>query len=226
MLAGKPLAMPGAVSMPDDGVPEPPATLAARAVGDEWLGHGVSWPDWLVGARGVAGATREPRDGPKPVEAHSIATLYRELRKGREDAKDEPGASDLYYGEMEMRRAAPAPRGEGPATVLRWLGEHLLLSTYWLTAGYGQRASRALICLLVTVLLFGTLFWLFGFQRQPEFMRALLFSAASTSSLFKITELKGNPLTYGGEWLQLSIRIIGPLFFGLTLLALRSRVKR
>jgi hypothetical protein len=32
-----------------------------------------------------------------------IAGLYRALRKGREDARDEPGAADFYYGEMEMR---------------------------------------------------------------------------------------------------------------------------
>jgi Pentapeptide repeats (9 copies) len=34
----------------------------------------------------------------------ALALLYRALRKGRENAKDEPGAADFYYGEMEMRR--------------------------------------------------------------------------------------------------------------------------
>ena len=38
--------------------------------------------------------------------AGQIAGLYRALRKGREDTKDKPGAADLYYGEMEMRRHA------------------------------------------------------------------------------------------------------------------------
>ena len=38
------------------------------------------------------------------VEPARLAAVYRELRKGREDAKDEPGAADFYYGEMEMRR--------------------------------------------------------------------------------------------------------------------------
>jgi hypothetical protein len=33
-----------------------------------------------------------------------VAPLYRALRKAQEDAKDEPGAADFYYGEMEMRR--------------------------------------------------------------------------------------------------------------------------
>lgn len=31
--------------------------------------------------------------------------LYRAPRKGRGDIKDEPGAADFYYREMEMRRA-------------------------------------------------------------------------------------------------------------------------
>jgi hypothetical protein len=36
-------------------------------------------------------------------EAARIQAVYRDLRKGREDAKDEPGAADFYYGEMEKR---------------------------------------------------------------------------------------------------------------------------
>jgi ribosomal protein L7/L12 len=61
-------------------------------------GHGPSWyegevraPDWLPQAS-------------KPPEPEQIAGIYRALRKGREDNKDEPGAADFYYGEMEMRR--------------------------------------------------------------------------------------------------------------------------
>ncbi|MEV5463763.1 pentapeptide repeat-containing protein, partial [Streptomyces cellulosae] len=33
-----------------------------------------------------------------------LAPVYRALRKAFEDAKNEPGAADFYYGEMEMRR--------------------------------------------------------------------------------------------------------------------------
>ena len=40
------------------------------------------------------------------MQARELSQLYRALRKGREDAKDEPGAADFYYGEMEMRRHA------------------------------------------------------------------------------------------------------------------------
>jgi hypothetical protein len=45
------------------------------------------------------------------LDPRQIAGLYRALRKGREDIKDEPGAADFYSGEMEMRRRAQRPRG-------------------------------------------------------------------------------------------------------------------
>ena len=37
-------------------------------------------------------------------EARYISGLYRQLRRIREQARNEPGAADFYYGEMEMRR--------------------------------------------------------------------------------------------------------------------------
>ncbi len=65
-----------------------------------------------------------------------LAVMYRQVRAVLEDARNEPGAADLYYGEMEMRRAA-ARRDAG------W-GERWLLGGYWLVSGYGLRASRSL----------------------------------------------------------------------------------
>src|SRR6266478_2196467 len=43
-----------------------------------------------------------PADLEKPMalDPGAISGLYRALRKSREDAKDEPGAADFYYGEM------------------------------------------------------------------------------------------------------------------------------
>ena len=62
------------------------------------------WPGWL--------------DDPQPgvLNSGQIAGLYRALRKGREDAKDEPGAADFYYGEMEMRRHVGRTSG-GPGGI-------------------------------------------------------------------------------------------------------------
>lgn len=162
-----------------------------------------------------------------PPEPDEIAGLYRGLRKGREDAKDEPGAADFYYGEMEMRRLAKPSAHTRGGRRLHALAEQGVLTGYWLGAGYGQRASRALLGLLVTTIVFGFLLWWLGFAHRPTLTRAILFSAESTSSLFRVTELpKQNSLTYAGETLQLALRLIGPLFFGLTILALRGRVKR
>jgi hypothetical protein len=36
-------------------------------------------------------------DKPEVLSPGAVAVLYRALRKGREDIKDEPGAADFYY---------------------------------------------------------------------------------------------------------------------------------
>jgi hypothetical protein len=45
---------------------------------------------------------------PERLDADHVAVLYRALRKAQEDSKNEPGAADFYYGEMEMRRLSKA----------------------------------------------------------------------------------------------------------------------
>ena len=170
-------------------------------------------------------------DRSAPLAPEQIATIYRALRKGREDRKDEPGAADFYYGEMEMRRQGPF-RHEGKSrpgdSAVRPTprSERLILWLYWLVSGYGLRASRALIALGVTVVVFAFLFDWWGFRPDRGFGRTLLFSIESTSSLFRVPETEGFALTAGGEVLQVVLRLLGPLFFGLALLSLRGRVKR
>jgi hypothetical protein len=79
-------------------------------------------------------ATRQPWGVDNAVDAVAICV------KGREDSKDEPGAADFYYGEMEMRRhSTGTPPSRRPIVSIIWL--------YWLVSGYGLRASRALIAL-------------------------------------------------------------------------------
>jgi uncharacterized protein YjbI with pentapeptide repeats len=157
---------------------------------------------------------RVPR--PRVLEPSEIAAIYRELRKGREDASDAPGAADFYYGEMEMRRHdSAAPRSE-----------HLLLWLYWATAGYGLRGMRSIAALFTTIFVFACLFWWFGFSPRPPFTRAVLFSAESTSSLFRVPDTPNFVLTEPGEALQIGLRLLGPLFFALALLSLRGRVRR
>ncbi|MDN3460808.1 pentapeptide repeat-containing protein [Rhodococcus sp. APC 3903] len=78
------------------------------------------------------------------VDALDIATIYRDLRRGLESNKNEPGAADFYYGEMEMRRRSKYTP----------LAERGLLWLYWAVSGYGLRALRAFI--MVGVVIFGT----------------------------------------------------------------------
>ncbi len=205
-------------------------------------------PEWLREEGGVGYDSRSLRRVPirktPPITPEAVAPLYRALRKSREDAKDEPGAADFYYGEMEMRRLAGRRRDrpdreEAGAAGLAHVPpsssvpERAVLWLYWAVSGYGLRASRALACLLVTIAVFGMALWLIGINCSPEGSpckaspgRGLLLSAESSSGLFRAPDAKRYVLNDEGEVLQLAIRLLGPLFFGLGLLALRGRVKR
>ncbi|KOV84712.1 pentapeptide repeat-containing protein [Nocardia sp. NRRL S-836] len=102
-----------------------------------------------AGGRKLWLAAGLPPTHPSPVavqvpDGPHLASLYRSLRKALEDAKNEPGAGDFYYGEMEVRRLISP----------LWSTDGLLLTLYWALSGYGQRASRALTAL---ALLLGTL---------------------------------------------------------------------
>ena len=173
--------------------------------GVAWDGGTTRAPDWLEG-----------RDGDQPLGPGQIAALYRALRKAREDNKDQAGATHLYYGEMEMRRLRAVSRGEVDA----------VLTSYWLISGYGISARRALVTLFVVVVGFSLALWRWGFAPTPEYLRALLYSIESTSSLFRVPNASGLEITYAGEFMQIALRILGPLLIGLALLALRARVKR
>lgn len=165
-----------------------------------------------------------PSEGqPKPLSPGAIAGLYRALRKGREDAKDEPDAADFYYGEMEMRRHDY--QGTGDANRWRGRATRFVLTAYWLVSGYGLRAWRSLVALTVVTALFAIAFHLVGFIRPPEpasYWTSLLYAFRSTVSL---TDSQVT-LTAWGSFFQALLRITGPVLLGLTLLALRNRVKR
>jgi len=170
------------------------------------------WPDWV-------------EDRPEELEPGQIAGLYRALRKGREDNKDEPGAADYYYGEMEMRRHTRRGAGSSGNGLSRGLAEHVLLTAYWLVSGYGLRAWRALAWLAVTLVIFAVLFHFFGFRPsgQPDsYWQSLLYTFRTTLSL-PDREFR---LTAWGKLFQAMLRITGPVLLGLAALAFRGRVKR
>jgi hypothetical protein len=131
------------------------------------------------------------------------------LRKGREDNKDEPGAADFYYGEMEMRRHAKRSearrerRREHRSTGAAAAVEYVILSVYWLVAGYGLRAWRALAALAVIIGLVGVGFSRFGFQHpRSSQVASWLYALQATMSLEgKAHQLSGQ-LTLPGELLR------------------------
>jgi uncharacterized protein YjbI with pentapeptide repeats len=174
---------------------------------------------------------------------HQIAAIYRSLREGREMHKDEPGAADFYYGEMEMRRlstyAEDEPLRAKPPyrapSLAAWTGydntrriplaEKSVLWVYWLVSGYGLRASRALVALAITIAVGAGLLSLFGFDsgQEPE-SGALLFAVESSLTLLRAPDTR--PLTDAGEAVAIALRLLGPLFFALALLSLRGRIRR
>jgi hypothetical protein len=189
------------------------------------------------------------------MDPGQIAGLYRALRKGREDTKDEPGAADFYYGEMEMRRHAQRPAGTDTDSRrgASWgRVERSILTAYWLVSGYGLRAWRALATLAAVVLLAGVVFAFWGFAPLDEpTIRPVAVDAHGApiyanqpvqrpagldelphgvrfSAQAATALLRGpdQPLTALGEWLYMALRLLGPVLLGLAILALRGRVKR
>jgi hypothetical protein len=184
--------------------------------------------------------------------AADIAGIYRDLRKGLEDAKNEPEAADFYYGEMEMRRLAGRGRGDGsprspaePSVV-----ERVLLYGYWGVSGYGLRAWRAATILTVLVVGAALLFSYLGLAVQtpperiasinpvngtvvydhpkpeaPGFWSALNFSAREAISLLQAHNTSVN--TQGaGTLTDFVLRLAGPVLLAFIVLALRGRTKR
>jgi len=159
---------------------------------------------------------RRVRSIARRAQARELATIYRALRKGREEAKDEPGAADFYYGEMEMRRHAAR----------RLSVERAVLTLYWLVSGYTLRAWRAVAALAMVLTLAS---WLLvnhnglAHPRAMTFWGALRYSGRTAIGLLP----KDQPiLTPWGDVLQIAVRIFVPVLLGLAVLSIRGRVKR
>lgn len=129
------------------------------------------WARLRAGRRMIGEEVRFRNGDPAPDPA-AIAGTYRSLRKALEDSKDEPGAADFYYGEMEMRRlAAPIESSE------RWL-----LTLYWAASGYGLRASRAVMALLAVVVIAGGIFSSSAVVDKPPVQTSAAVSAGPSAS--------------------------------------------
>jgi len=198
--------------------------------------------DWRSGRRRFSWQPRRHPSVPA-LEPERILTTYRQLRKAQEDAKNEPGAADFYYGEMEMRRHASTTAA----------AEKLILTLYWAVSGYGLRATRALWALLITLALSTVAFATAGFASsqtvrylpvppsrpglaaayqqvtvagpRPGWLSAFFYSLHSSTSLLSGAQ-PALPLTNAGEAVQIALKLLGPVFAGLAILAVRNRIKR
>ena len=163
------------------------------------------------------------------LDPGQIAGLYRALRKGREDSKDEPGAADFYYGEMEMRRRA-RPGGTLPVVspapgLPRGRVERGILTAYWLVSGYGLRAWRAVAWLAVVTALLAVAFHLVGFAVPPRPVSYSWTSLPVRVPRYLVPDPQpGLRRPHGASCCKAPLT--GPVLLGLALLALRGRVKR
>jgi hypothetical protein len=150
---------------------EPPRVQTQGSSEHHWRHHHGA-TDWYPENTRLPGwpELQQPAP-PHPVE---VAELYRALRKGREDSKDEPGAADFYYGETELRRHArrlDARQARKDSAFGRWIAsatEHAILTVYWLVSGYALRAWRALATLSIVVLVAAGIFALWGFAPSDQ----------------------------------------------------------
>jgi uncharacterized protein YjbI with pentapeptide repeats len=173
---------------------------------------------WRIGAvrAGQERARRRQAARMRQQQAREVANLYRALRKAREDVKDEPGAADFYYGEMELRRHAAPP----------FSVERAVLTLYWLVAGYALRAWRAFAALTMILVLAA---WLLAYHHglaAPQVMSfwgALRYSGRTAIGLLP----RDQPaLTPWGDVVQIAVRVVVPVLLGLAVLSIRGRVKR
>ena len=182
-----------------------------------WLGQRTPYPALAAKQRDWYPPISRPPDWLTTEELppdDELINLYRSLRKAREDGKDEPGAADFYYGEMELRRLADHTP---------W-AERFILTTYWLVSGYGLRGLRALIALATVILGVATLLYHVGFKGvspSSNWWDSVLYATKATLSLPGTEQLTG-----WGEVIRIVLRLTGPVLLGLALLSVRNRVKR
>ncbi len=203
---------------------------------------------WRAARSTTADGWMPAPEGVEVLEPSALAPVYRQLRKAFEDGKNEPGAADFYYGEMEMRRHAPeTPRSE------QWL-----LRLYWAMSGYGLRASRSLGWLLLTMSATVLVMMLWGLPKddpQPKSIGTLggqhttmttdtrdpvnpdgpyreRLSADRFEKSLRVVinsvafRPSGQNLTVTGTYAEMASRLGEPVLLGLAALAVRGRVKR
>jgi len=196
-----------------------------RYIADEWAWREANPSKlrpfrWRLPGVRIGNEHARPIKGQRPLvwlpslHASQIAGTYRELRRSLESKSDMPGASDFYYGEMEMRR-----RDKDSS-----LWDRALVSCYWLLSGYGLRTERPVVAYVVLVCWATWAMMAFdGFSKDIySIRRAAIFSVRASLPGFNTLET----LTRNGQIIEIVVRALGALLAALFLLSLRTRLTR
>ena len=101
----------------------------------------------------------------------------------------------------------------------------MILLGYWMLSGYGLRARRSLLALVVILGLSSTLLWLFGFRLEPQtYPHAARVAVASATSL--VRPIDDSELEGFGFAIEIVLRFVGPALLALSVLAVRAQIKR
>ncbi|MEU6624011.1 pentapeptide repeat-containing protein [Streptomyces litmocidini] len=222
--------------------------LAPPPAGPRWMRRRTLAEEQHWRATRYGGGWTPAPPGVQPHGPGVLAPVYRQLRKALEDGRNEPGAADFYYGEMEMRRHDDAASR----------GERTLLRLYWALSGYGLRAVRALAWLVLAMTATVLVMMLWGLPqadpdpvsagttdgrritlttRKPEPVnpKGPYTKRLSTARFEKsvrvvansvIFRASGQDLTTIGTYVEMTARLVEPALLGLAVLAVRNRVKR
>ena len=93
---------------------------------------------------------------------------------------------------------------------------------YWLFSGYGLRASRAFVSLLVALIASACVFQALEPATFPSIVEALLGAIRMVVPGLRVSY----KLSTGGQVTEIALSILGPILLGLGFLALRGRVRR
>ncbi|HBP86131.1 MAG TPA: hypothetical protein DD706_00365 [Nitrospiraceae bacterium] len=180
--------------------------------------HGVIWPEIIPSIFGVNLKfwKRKCLFEPRTKEPEALESAYRQIRQSYEDRRNYPASGDFYYGEMDKKRKANKWRKWLPS--LTWL--------YWLSSGYGQRPSQAIIILLVLPIFFNGLFIWSGMApvENVNFLSVLLSYTLKISTLQ--SPLHFSPVSPWGEFLTILAGLFIPIQAALVVLAVNRAFKR
>lgn len=165
-------------------------------------------------------ADREPSRPEFSPDSTDVESTYRSLRHSSETNGDVPGANDFYFGEMQMRELSTRSAR----------GTKTLIKLYGITSGYATYAPRAAIGLMMT---FGlTVACLYNLKSNNCPTKNGIRAAESTTQF--VLDIANAVANFQSGWRTCNLYGLGAsmfgllslVFLGLTILSIRSRVRR